>query len=362
MDYNYNGGFGYSGGGDFDRWDSFSLDDEKRAQRKFSRMFLAITVMVLLATVLANAVVMIILLVGGDSAAILDDGAFQLSLSSLCIYGLAFPVFLLMTRKMHFVPRVKRRMPARDFFFFLAVSIAIMYFGSIIGNLLSEFFGLLIGGVSDNGFAEVVEKTPLLLTIALVVIIGPIFEELVFRKLLMDKLSPYGDRIAIIVSAVSFSLFHGNLYQMFYAFGIGLILAYVYSKWGNILHTILLHGILNFWGTVIPMLLMPHIERLEEILPELEAGSSEAIMEYAQPIMLVGTYSMVQLGLVFFGIFLLFRYRRSFFVSDRCEVYIPREKRGKVIVANLGAIVFLVYSIGTIIVNLISPIISGAGA
>ncbi|MBP3308328.1 MAG: CPBP family intramembrane metalloprotease [Clostridia bacterium] len=362
MDYNYNGSFHYQGGGDFDRWDSFSLDDEKRARGKFSRVLLAITVMLLVATVIANATVIIIHLAGGDSAALVDDGAFQLILSSVCTYVLAFPVFLLMTRKMYYVPRIKRRMSGRDFFFFLAVSVGIMYVGSIIGNLLSEFFGLFLGGTSDNSVAELIEKTPLPLTIAIVVIIGPIFEELVFRKLLMDKLSPYGDRIAIIVSAVTFSLFHGNLYQMFYAFGIGLILAYVYSKWGNVLHTILLHAILNFWGSAIPMLLMPHLEKLEEILPELEAGSSEVMMEHAPSIMLLGTYSMVQFGLVFFGLFLLFRHRKSFFVSDRCEVYIPKEKRSRVIVANVGAIVFIVYTCATVILNLLTPLLTGAGA
>ncbi len=363
MDYNYNGGFGYSAqGNDFDRWDSFSLDDEKRAKSRFSRILLSLSLMLIIASLVANAAVIVIHLLGGDSEALLSDGAFQMALSSLCTYVLAFPIFLFLTRKMHFVPRLKKKMPARDFFFYLAVSVAIMYVGSFIGTFLSEFFGIFLGGTSDNQVAEIIEDTPILLTIAIVVIIGPIFEELVFRKLLMDKLSAYGDRITIIVSAVTFSLFHGNLYQIFYAFGVGLVLAFIYSRTGNVIHSILVHSTLNFLGSVIPMLLLPHVARLEEILPELEAGSVDVMMDYAQSIMLVGTYSLFQYALIFVGIFLLFKYRRSFFVSDRCEVFIPKGKRAKTIIVNVGGIFFLAYSAFAIITNLITPLLTAAGA
>ncbi len=361
MDNNFSGGgFGFDNQGfTFDRWDSFSLDDEARAKKKFSRFFLALTVMALAASVLANLIVIIIHFALGESSALVSDGAFQMSLSAICLYAFAFPILYLLVRKMRYVPRRKEKMTVKDFFFYIAICSALMYLGSFIGTLLSEVLGIMIGGVSEDSVSQMISDTPILLTLLIVVIIGPIFEELVFRKLLMDKLGSYGDRVAIFVSATAFALYHGNLYQLFYAFAVGLVLAYVYSKTGNILHTVIIHSVLNFLGSVIPMLLLGHIEKLEEILPELEAGTVEALTEHAQSIMLVGTYSLLQYALIFAGIFLLFRYRRTFFVSDRCEVLIPRERRARVILGNFGSILFLVYCSVSIIFNLISPLIMG---
>lgn len=59
------------------------------------------------------------------------------------------------------------------------------------------------------------------MNLALISIIGPIFEEILFRKILIDKTIKYGARISIIISALLFGLFHGNVNQFFYAFLMG---------------------------------------------------------------------------------------------------------------------------------------------
>ena len=57
-------------------------------------------------------------------------------------------------------------------------------------------------------------------------IFAPLSEEILFRGLVLDTLRPYGKRFAIFGSAVLFGLFHGNLLQTPYAFGVGLLLGY----------------------------------------------------------------------------------------------------------------------------------------
>ena len=42
------------------------------------------------------------------------------------------------------------------------------------------------------------------------VIIAPVMEELVFRKYLVDRLVPYGQKTAVVLSGLFFGLFHGN--------------------------------------------------------------------------------------------------------------------------------------------------------
>lgn len=71
-------------------------------------------------------------------------------------------------------------------------------------------------------------------------ILGPISEELLFRGVLLRLLRPRGKQAAIVLSAIAFGLFHGNLIQIPFAFLVGLVLGYVtveYSiVWAMVLH------------------------------------------------------------------------------------------------------------------------------
>lgn len=57
-------------------------------------------------------------------------------------------------------------------------------------------------------------------------ILAPIGEEILFRGYVMHTLKPYGKRFAILLSALLFGIYHGNLIQMPYAFLAGLVLGY----------------------------------------------------------------------------------------------------------------------------------------
>lgn len=71
-------------------------------------------------------------------------------------------------------------------------------------------------------------------------LLAPIWEELLFRGYVLRTLRPYGKRFAVLMSAVFFGLFHGNLLQTPYALLMGLVLGYVtveYSiGWAVLLH------------------------------------------------------------------------------------------------------------------------------
>ena len=59
---------------------------------------------------------------------------------------------------------------------------------------------------------------PLPLQLLLAGLIAPAAEELLFRRLLLRRLRPYGGRFALVASALCFGLFHGNLNQFFMPF------------------------------------------------------------------------------------------------------------------------------------------------
>ncbi|KXT74952.1 putative protease [Streptococcus sp. DD10] len=71
-------------------------------------------------------------------------------------------------------------------------------------------------------------------------ILGPISEELIFRGTILGSFKTYGKLYALVMSAILFGLFHGNIPQGLFAFLVGLVFGYValeYSiYWAIFLH------------------------------------------------------------------------------------------------------------------------------
>ncbi len=76
---------------------------------------------------------------------------------------------------------------------------------------------------------------------AYVCVLGPIFEETLFRGMILQSLRPWGDRLAVIVSAVLFGLTHLNLYQGVPAVLLGLVFGFIAVRTGSVLPSAVLH-------------------------------------------------------------------------------------------------------------------------
>lgn len=141
------------------------------------------------------------------------------------------------------------------FFKIIAVCFFVMLLGSFLGSLVSSLFSYLTGDLTENYVSLIIKDMHIWEIVLYAVILAPLFEELIFRKLVIDKLSRYGTSFCIIVSSLVFALYHGNFYQFFYAFGVGAILSYVYCIYGKISYTILIHSLINASGSVVPLVL-----------------------------------------------------------------------------------------------------------
>jgi len=71
-------------------------------------------------------------------------------------------------------------------------------------------------------------------------ILGPVWEELLFRGYILRTLRPFGKRFAILGSALLFGVFHGNLLQTPYAVLVGLLLGYITVEY-SLVWSVLLH-------------------------------------------------------------------------------------------------------------------------
>lgn len=76
-------------------------------------------------------------------------------------------------------------------------------------------------------------------------VIAPVFEEFVFRGAVLHLLQPYGNGIAIFVSAFLFGIYHGNFMQFFYATVLGIALGYITIATKSLFCSTLLHAMFN---------------------------------------------------------------------------------------------------------------------
>lgn len=100
--------------------------------------------------------------------------------------------------------------------------------------------------------SEVIYSGGLFMEIVSAVISAPILEELFFRGMIYKRLRDMINvKAAVVISALFFGAFHGNLVQFVYAFIIGLMLAYVYEKFKTIWAPVIFHIGANFISVLI---------------------------------------------------------------------------------------------------------------
>jgi membrane protease YdiL (CAAX protease family) len=82
-----------------------------------------------------------------------------------------------------------------------------------------------------------------------VVILAPIFEEIIFRWGIFKLINKYVHTdLSIILSSLVFCIFHGSILQGIAVFGLAYSLNYIYSRTNNLLTCIFIHMCMNFFG------------------------------------------------------------------------------------------------------------------
>lgn len=82
-------------------------------------------------------------------------------------------------------------------------------------------------------------------------IVVPIAEEFMFRGVIYKRLSFIAGRgKAMLLSALMFGLYHGNLVQAIYGFILGYLAVYLYEKYGSLKAAILFHMVVNLTSVI----------------------------------------------------------------------------------------------------------------
>nr|WP_296266759.1 type II CAAX endopeptidase family protein [uncultured Merdimonas sp.] len=110
---------------------------------------------------------------------------------------------------------------------------------------------IMIGNLSvaDEAYTQTMEalySAAFPLQVVCLGLLVPVSEELVFRGLLFRRMRERGSFLqAALYSALVFGLLHMNMVQMLYGFILGMMLAYVYEKYGSVKAPILAHMTMN---------------------------------------------------------------------------------------------------------------------
>ena len=181
-----------------------------------------------------------------------EDTTFLVINNCIAIYLIAVPIsFLVMKLTNDSVVTVKEKMKASMYLRCVFVVFPVAYALNIFSQRLAS---LMTSGEAENTMINTLIAGDNIPAFIMVSFLAPIFEELVFRKFIIDRTRRYGEFTAIMFSSIAFGLFHCNLYQLFYAFAIGLVLGYVYVKTGNVLLTIIIHLIVNTSSSLAPII------------------------------------------------------------------------------------------------------------
>ena len=138
------------------------------------------------------------------------------------------------------------------------ISLLIGMSSALFLNILFYITGLVNISSAFNKVSSDQASVGLIAGIILFGIITPVAEELVFRGIVLSRLNlGFGVTPAIILSALMFGIYHGNLVQGIYGTLMGLIIGYVYIKYDALVYPILVHSGANILIFIITSLHLP---------------------------------------------------------------------------------------------------------
>ncbi len=268
---------------------------------------------------------------------------FSLILSLASMYGAGLPVFYLIIRKCERVRGESGTARTSTILVLFVISVAFMYFGSIIGNAIYTLLGEKLGIYLDTSATSVIPLLPWYITLIFTVFVAPFFEELIFRRLIIDRIGVYGEKLAVLFSAIAFALFHMSVQQFFYAFLVGLVLGYVYVRTKKLRYCVILHALANLFGAVLSQLILQYTCYNDLLF----ASSPEEMMKIAaeNPLdyLLIMAYSVLLLSLVAVGMVLFFIYKKKI-RFEQSPQQLPPDSEGTVAFGAIGVIAFVAFS------------------
>ena len=273
-----------------------------------------------------------------------ENDWYMWAFSTLPLYFVAMPISYLLFLTVPKSAPQKQKFHPMMWIGFLFLCFLLSYLSNFAGQFVSDWIYELMGIEVENDLAEMTAITPFGINFLFVGILAPIFEELFYRKAIIDRLRRYGELPAILISGLIFGLVHGNFSQVFYATTIGMLLGFIYLRTGNVFYTISLHAAFNLIGGVYTTEL---VRRLGEDLTPAEGDTIGMVMLLAYNVFTI-------LAIVVGSIFLIVNIGRFCRSLRKGEYTLTFDKWMNALVLNPGMWAFLAWIAIVFISNLLA--------
>ena len=314
---------------------------EKEIRRHFSKIGFAY----LAGSIVIYAVQFLAAMVGKKFVpGVMADANGSFILLMLTMYGISMPFMGWLVSRIPAQKIEERKMTAGQWIIAFLMCYGLMYAGNLIGTALTFGIGMVKGTSVDNPLVSTVMQLNPWVTFIIAVLIAPTAEELLFRKLLTERIVKYGELAAVLASRLFFGLFHGNLNQFSYAFLLGLFLGFIYVKTGKLRYTIGLHMAINFIGSSLGTEFL-NTKNLE-VLADLGNG--------IVGMFIFGSYASLILMMAGAGLILMWLNRKKFVCcAPEEKVASLGKKKAAVMIGNPGILLYGAFWIGIMIWQLL---------
>jgi hypothetical protein len=219
---------------------------------------------------------------------------------SLVITGLVAKLLLKLSVGEFFKPT---KQGAKTAFVWMPASFVINMIFSLMTAYLTSFLGAKGINVPTSDLSLSSPSTAsVVMQFTYVIILGPIFEETIYRGLIIGTLSKYGSGPAVLMSALAFGLMHGNIPQAVSAFATGVVYGVIAVNCGSVVPTIIIHSLNNLVAN----------------MPDLATAFNIPYFDTF--------YSMLEIAIALAGFFVLFtkhdflRYKKDGYILDKKTV------------------------------------------
>lgn len=177
-------------------------------------------------------------------------------------------------------------------FKWIIISIGFTYIASFVSNMIFAMIEMLTGTSLNEASFEFGDSVfGLIVTIIAPIIFAPIFEELLFRGVVLKNSEPMGQLFAIIMSGIIFGLWHENYPQFLFATVLGCFSAFMVMKTRSVIPSMIAHFLINSIGTGIQLILKACNINIDDL-----ANMSDADFLSRDNLPLLGMMALVELA------------------------------------------------------------------
>ena len=310
---------------------------EKEIRRHFSKIGFAY----LAGSIVIYAVQFLAAMVGKKFVpGVMADANGSFILLMLTMYGISMPFMGWLVSRIPAQKIEERKMTAGQWIIAFLMCYGLMYAGNLIGTALTFGIGMVKGTGVDNPLVSTVMQLNPWVTFVIAVLIAPTAEELLFRKLLTERIVKYGELTAVLAS--------------------GLFLGFIYVKTGKLRYTIGLHMAINFIGSSLGTWMLRvtgYMDTMETLTEFLNTKNLEVLADLGNGIVgmfIFGSYASLILMMAGAGLILTWLNRKKFVCcAPEEKVASLGKKKAAVMIGNPGILLYGAFWIGIMIWQLL---------